>query len=273
MAKENTAPVTGKKRRWKRNLMTTFIIALVLYIGAHVLSRTEGIRAAVTDKLSSGTRQQISLEKCSMTPLCGLRLQRLRFQGVEMPDVKMSFNWIFFLFKERPFVRELRIQGLEIRFRQIPISGNWEPLVLNSVGNRLGEVLGLKPSPEGKDESLPKFPAFVINEKTLLQLNRAKVVWRDAKEREVAYITDVDLKLKSGSFIKRKAIQTIVKCGHVKLASGQAIRDFRLEAFRIEGSSVVTVLDMADSNGEYPEFASDTLWKDLNLYLIQLLEE
>ena len=52
--------------------------------------------------------------------------------------------------------------------------------------------------------------------------------------------------------------------------NGRGLREFRLEAFRIEGSSVVTVLDMADSNGEYEEFASDTLWQDLNTHLNQL---
>jgi len=29
---------------------------------------------------------------------------------------------------------------------------------------------------------------------------------------------------------------------------------------------------MADSHGEYPEFATETLWQDLNLHLNQLSE-
>jgi hypothetical protein len=259
-------------KRWKRNLITAGLVALILYIGVHILTRTEGARTAIADKLSNGTRQQISIDHCGATPLLGLRLKGLRFQGVEMPDVKMSFNWFSFLSKEKPFVKQLRIQRLEMQFRRIPGTGNWEPLVLHGVGSRLGAVLGLNPPLMGADESLPKFPPYAINEKTLLQLDRAKVVWRDEKGRDMAYITDADLELKSNSFIKRKVIQTIVQCGHVKLASGRALRDFRLEAFRIEGSSVVTILDMADSNGQYDEFASNTLWQDLNLHLHQLSE-
>ncbi len=258
--------------KWKRYLITTALVAAVLYIGVHILSRTEGARTAVADKLSNGTRQQISIDHCGATPLLGLRLKGLRFQGVEMPDVKMSFNWFSFLSKERPFVKKLRIQRLEMQFRRIPSSGNWEPLVLHGVGSRLGAVLGLNPSQMGTDDSLPRFPPYAINAKTMLELDRAKVVWRDESGREVAYITEADLKLKSGMFIKRKVIQTIVQCGHVKLASGRALRDFRLEAFRIEGSSVVTILDMADSNGQYDEFASNTLWQDLNLHLHHLSE-
>ncbi|MDF7798718.1 hypothetical protein P4C99_04545 [Pontiellaceae bacterium B1224] len=271
MAKK-TAPKKSRLQRWKRNIITALVLVVILYIGAHIISRMEGSRQLVADKLSSGTRQQISIEKCGMTPLMGLRIKGLAFQGVEMPDVKMSFNWFSFLSKETPFIKELRIKGMEMRFRRIPTTGNWEPLVLNGIGSRMGAVLGLNPSQMGNDQSLPKFPPYVINAKTLLQLERSKVVWKDENGREIAYITEADLRLKSGGFIKRKVIQTIFSCGHMKLASGSALREFRLEAFRIEGSQWVTVLDMADSNGEYAEFASSTLWQDLNLHLNQLSE-
>ncbi|MEN7973864.1 MAG: hypothetical protein ABFR47_08525 [Verrucomicrobiota bacterium] len=273
MAKEKTTAKKGTVRgRLRRNFIIGLLIALVLYIGAHVISRTEGVRFAVADKISNGTRQPVALESCGVTPLLGLQLKGLSFQGVEMPEVKMSFNWLSFLSKEKPFIGKLRIQGLDIRFRRVPSTGNWEPLVLHGVGSRLGTVLGLDPVEEGENESLPRFPAYAINEKTLLQLDRAKVVWRDENGHEIAYITEADLDVRAGLFIKRKVIQTLFKCGHVKLASGSALRDFRLEAFRIEGSGIVTVLDMADSNGQYDEFASPTLWQDLNLHLSQLSE-
>lgn len=271
MAKKKTAPPKKSKwQRFKRNATTTLIVLIILYIGAHIISRLDGTRQAIADKLSNGTRQPISIEKTSMTVLCGLRIQGLSFQGVEMPDVKLKFNWLSFFSKETPFVRELKIKDMEMIFRQVPDTGNWEPLVLHGIGSRLGAVLGLNSAKPVKDDSLPTFPPEAINAKTLLQLSHAKVVWKDANGREVAYITDANLKLRTGSFIKRKVIQTIFECGHLKLANGRGLREFRLESFRIEGSSWVTVMDMADSNGEYEEFASDTLWEDLNEYLNEL---
>ncbi len=270
MAKKKTAPPKKKKGRpLKRSALTALSLLVILYIGAHVISRLEGTRQAIADKLSNGTRQPISIEKSGMTALCGLRLQGLRFQGVTMPDVKIRFNGLFFLSKETPFVSELQIRDLELTFRRIPAGGNWEPLILSGVARRAGAVLGLPP-PKGDDDSLPKFPPYVINAKTLLQLKDAKVVWKDEQGRETAYVTNADLKLKAGSFIKRKVIQTIFSCEHLRLANGQALREFRLETFRIEGSPWVTVLDMADSNGEYEEFASDTLWDHLNTHLERL---
>ena len=272
MANKKTTPKKSGWQRIKRNALTALIILIVLYVGGHVLSRLEGTRQAVADKLSNGTRQQISIEKCGMTPFMGLHIKNLSFQGVEMPNVTMSFNWFSFLSKETPFVKELRIKSMEMRFRRIPTSGNWEPLVLNGIGSRMGAVLGLNPTKMGDDESLPQFPPYAINAKTLLQLDHAKVVWKDENGREIAYLTEADLRLKSGTFVKRKVIQALFNCGHMKLASGRALREFRLEAFRIEGSQVITVLNMADSNGEYAEFASATLWQDLNLHLNQLSE-
>jgi hypothetical protein len=267
MAKKKTKPKKSRWQRLKGNAVLISLILIILYIGGHIISRTEGFRALVADKLSNGTRQQISIEQCGMTSLMGLRIKGLAFQGVEMSDVKLSFNGFAIFSKETPLIKELRIKEMEMRFRRIPTTGNWEPLILNGVGSRMGAVLGLNPAQMGEDESLPKFPPGVISAKTLLQLDRAKVVWKDETGREIAYITEADLRLKSGTFVKRKVIQTIFNCGHMKLASGRTLREFRLEAFRIEGSPLVTVLDMADSDGQYEEFSSNTLWQDLNLHL------
>lgn len=272
MAKKKTDPKKSKLGRLKRNLFTAGLVLLIIYFGVHIISRTEGARSALADKISNGTRQLVSIEECGATPLMGLWIKGLSFTGVEMPEVKVSFNWLAFLSKDKPLVDQLRIEKLEIRFNRVPSTGNWDPLVLHGVGSRLGAVMGLNPADAVQDDSLPKFPPYVINAKTLLQLRRGKVVWNDERGRELAYLSDADVTVRDSGFVDRKAIQTIVECGHIKLASDRVLRDFRMEAFRVQGSSWVTVLEMGDSNGEYPEFASDTLWQDLNLHLNQLLD-
>ena len=271
MAKKKQAAKTGAgKGPLKRHLFTAGIVLFILYIGVHILSRTEGARSAVADKLSNGTRQLITLDSCGTTPLMGLRLEGLSFYGVEIPEAEVSFNWLYFLSKEKPFVKRLHIRGLDVEFRRAPDGVHWEPMVLHGIGSRVGEVLGIITPETTDDDALPKFPSHVINRKTLLQLDRAGMVWRDETGREIAYISAVDLKFETETFIKRKVIQSITKCGHIKLASGNALRDFRLETFRIEGSGIVTVLDMADSNGLYDEFATVALWQDLSLRLNEL---
>ncbi len=271
MAKKKAA-FTPARKSLKRNFWAGLVIALILYIGIHILSRTDGTRSWVADKISNGTRLPVALESCAATPLLGLRLEGLSFYGAQMPDVRIKFNWFSFLSKSTPLVRQLDIRGLEVELKRVPDTGNWEPLVLHGLGSKLGVVLGLNPVQMGANNTLPKFPARAINEKTLLQLSRAKVVWHDEQNRELAYISSADLSVKADLFIDRKVVQTIFKCGHIKLASGKLLRDFRMEAFRFEGSGVVTILDMADSDGEYTEFATQTLWQDLNLHLNSLSE-
>lgn len=269
MAKKKAAAKT-KRKHLKRNLVSGILTACVLYAGIHILSRTEGARSMVADKISNGTRLPVALERCGATPLLGLHLQGLGFYGVKMPDVRIKFNWLAWLSKDKPLVRQLDIQGLEVEFTRVPVSGNWEPLVLHGLGSRLGAVLGLNAIQVSDGNALPKFPAYVINEKTLLQLRRAKVVWNDESRRELAYITDVDTRLKMVAFSDRKALQALIHCGHIKLASGHILRDFQLEAVKIDGYRPTLILQMSDRDGEYEGFQTETLWTDLNLYLSQL---
>lgn len=263
MARKEAVAPKQRKGRVKRSVLTSLLLALILYIGIQVISRMEGTRSLLADKISNGTRLPVALESCAATPLLGLHLKGLDFYGVQMPDVQIKFDFFAWLSSDKPLVKRLDIQGLEVKLKRVPTTGNWEPLVLHGLGGKLGAVLGLDPVQLAADDTLPKFPAYVINDKTLLQLRRAKVVWNDEQDRELAYVADADLSVKAGRFIDRKVVQTIFKSGHIKLASGKLLRDFRLEAFRIEGSGVVTVLNMADRDGEYPEFATQTLWQDL----------
>jgi hypothetical protein len=266
MAKKKAA-AKKKKRNLKRNILTSVLIAIVLYVGIHIISRTDGARSMVADKISNGTRLPVALERCSATPLLGLHLQGLDFYGVRMPDVRIKFNWFAWLSKDKPLVKRLDVQGLEVIFNRVPTTGNWEPLVLHGLGSKLGAVLGLNPVQLSDDNALPKFPAYVINKKTLLHLRRAKVVWYDEQNRELAYITDADTRIKVVAFSDRKAIQTLLKCGHIKLASGDILRDLQLEAVKIDGYKPTLILKMSDSAGEYEGFQTETLWKDLGLHL------
>ncbi len=270
MVKKKTAK--SKSSILKRRLITTGLVLLILYIGAHAISRTEGVRALVADKISNGTRLPVSLKKCGMTPLLGLRLKGLLIQGAEMPDVKLSFNWFSFLSPKKPFVSKLRLEDAELRFQRVPQSGSWEPLVLNGVAGRLGAVMGLNPVQDGINDALPAFPAYAINSSTLLNLKDTKVMWLDEKGNELASIEDADFQIKVVRLTGRKVFQGIAECEQITLASRRVLDDFRLEAIQVEGSDWVTVLEMSDSGGEYPQFATSTLWQDLNLQLNQLSE-
>ncbi len=260
----------GRVAAWKRRVITASLVLLILYIGAHILSRTEGVRALVADKVSNGTGLPVSLKQCGMTPLLGMRLKGLLIQGTEMPDAKLSFNWFSFLSKNKPFVRRISLKDAEVRFRRVPTSGNWEPLVLNGIGCRLGAVMGLNPLQREDDGSLPVFPPYAINSKTQLKLRNTKVMWLDDKGNELASIEKADFSVKMERLGKRKVIQAIAECKQITLASRRVLDDFRLEAIGIEGSDWITVLEMSDQGGEYPQFATPTLWQDLNLQLNQL---
>lgn len=256
----------------KRNLIMSGLILIVAYAGIHILSRTSGFRGLVADKISNGTRLPVALEHCGASPLLGLHLKNLDFYGVRMPYVKVVFDWFAWLSKEKPLVKRLEIEGLEVVFKQDPRTGHWEPLVMHDLGSRFGAVVGLKSGSSSSDENLPRFPAFVINGKTLLDLHRAKVMWYDAQNRELAYVTDVDSQVEEVDFSDRKALQVKLACSHIKLASGHILRDFQLEAVKIEGYNATLILKMSDSGGEYEGFQSETLWEDLYQHLSRLAE-
>lgn len=267
MASKKSA--SGRAGRLKYKVVATVLVFLILYVGIQVISRTEGVRATVADKISNGTGLPVSLNKCAATPFLGLQLKGLTFPGVDAPDVRMSFDFFCFLPKDRPVIKKLIFKDMAVRFRRLKNSGIWEPPVLHGVGDRLGAVMGLD-NIQPEDTALPKFPPYVINAKTLLQLENAKIDWIDEEGKELASISGGDFRMKIGRFVDRKAVQTIVECNNVELASGRSLNDFRLEAFCVVGSSLVTVLEMSDREGQYPEFASQTLWQDLNEQLNSL---
>jgi hypothetical protein len=260
----------GKLSRFRRRLIATLLVLAILYIGAHVISRTEGIRALTADKISNGTGLPVSLKKCGATPLMGFRLKGLLIQGAEMPDVKMSFNWFSFLSKEQPFVKKIRLKDAEIRFRRVPATGNWEPLILHGIAARLGAVVGVNPVQEGADESLPTFPSYAISGRTLLELEDVKLMWLDEKGNELASIEEADFSTLTKRFRKRKVTQAIVDCDQITLSSRRVLDDFRLEVVHLAGSDWITVLEMSDRGGEYPQFSTPTLWQELNQQLNQL---
>ena len=269
MARKKTQYIP-KRSGLRRRLITTGLILLILYIGAHILSRTEGIRSLVADKISNGTRVPVSLEACGATPLLGLRLKGLLIQGANLPDVKLSFNWLAWLSKEKPFVSRLQLKDAAVSFRQVPSTGNWEPLVLQGVASRIGAVMGVNKDQSEADGELPVFPPYAINAKTRLLVSNTYVEWQDDNGRVMASIENADCKVGVKRFNKRQVVQTVVECDRITLASKRVLEEFRMETVHVEGSSWITVLEMSDIEGQYPEFATPTLWQDLNRQLNQL---
>jgi hypothetical protein len=267
MAKQKVAK--GRGKRVRRRLIAAGLVFLILYIGAHLVSRTEGVREMVADKISNGTRLPVTLEHCGATPLLGLRLKGVSIPGAELPEIKLSFNWLAFLSQDKPVVRQLRLEEAKIRFRRIPTTGGWEPLVLQGVASRLGAVVGLAPVAT-TDDALPVFPAYAINRKTLLQLEHTQIVWVDEHGNELASIKNADFAPKEKRLTDRRVVQTLAECDQIALASGRVLDHFRLEVVYVEGCEWVTVLEMSDADGEYPPFATPTLWQDLSLQLNRL---
>ena len=108
------------KKRHKLNAIVWLLVVLVLYIGVHVLSRTDGIRFYVADKISNGTRQLVSLDYCAATPLLGLRLKGLRFSGLEIADAKISIN-LLALFCQGAFRSTVRLLDRPAPFTYLPV--------------------------------------------------------------------------------------------------------------------------------------------------------
>ncbi|MBN2161574.1 MAG: hypothetical protein JXR25_06055 [Pontiellaceae bacterium] len=270
MAKKKSVDRKARRFGLRRRLIAAGLVLLILYIGVQVISRTDGVRSVVIDKISNGTRLQVSLKRCGATPLLGFRLEELTLNGMEFPDVRLRFDWFSRFRKGAPFVREMRLDGAKVRFRRVPATGNWEPLVLHGFGQRLGSVVGLNPVRMAGSDPTPVFPPDVINAKTRLQLRKTRIMWLDEKGNELASIENADFSVRSEQLTKRRVIQSIVECDQVTLASRRVLDDFRLETVHVEGSEWITVLEMADRGGRYPEFSTSTLWQDLNLQLSRL---
>ena len=270
MAKKKAGNEGGRRRKFRRRLITSGLILLILYIGVQVISRTDGVRSVIIDKTSNGTRLPVSLNHCGATPALGLRLENLVLAGMDFPDVRIYFDWFHRLSKDKPFIREMRLEHAEVRFRRMPGSGRWEPLVLDGFGQRLGSVVGLRSPASQSDESALVFPPDIINAKTRLQLRDTKVMWLDEQGNELASIENADFSIRAEKLTGCRVLQAIVECDQITLASRRVLDEFRLETVHVEGSDWVNVREMSDRVGRYPEFSTSTLWQDLNIQLNKL---
>lgn len=259
---------TRKKRKW--NLVCSLLIALILYVGIHMLIRTEGTRSMIADRISIWTKLPVSLGHCQATPLLGLRLDNLEFPGVKIPEARIKFNVFAGFLEGTPWIEKLILQEPELKLKRDAKSGQWEPFVLHKIGSHLGAVVGANKTDIPAAENLPRFPESVLNAKTIFLLERAKVHWLNESGIELAYITSIDSSVKVVAFSDRKAIQTFLKCGHIKMASGKLLRDLELETVKIEGYDPVLILKLTDSDGEYDGFQTKNLWLDLRERLAAL---
>jgi len=256
----------GKKKKrggFKRQLLTGTLLLLVFYFGAHAIVRTKGFRKYVADKIANFTHQPVSLKECSASPLLGLELKGLAFYGVVMPSVTIKWNWAAFLSEKEPFIRKVVIRGMQVKFRRIPVSGKWDPLVLHDLANPLGAALGLKYLPLKADSSLPRLPEILFNKKTAVEIDRANIMWRDVNGKEQARVNDINLSAEVVPFTGRDAIQFLMKAKELQMASGRLIRDVELEIIKIDGFDPVLVFRLASRDREYDSFESDNLWIDL----------
>lgn len=260
-----------RKKRRGRNLFFNMLIAVILYVGIQLLSRTDGTRAFLADKLSGVIGEPVSIGRCEATPLLGLHLEKVVFRGLRMDEVHARLDWLCWVSAKRPLVAELDIRGLEAHLHRNPDTGRWDPPALNGIAAKIGTVLGLNPPLVA--DSRPRFPAWAINSGTLLQLRQAKTTWYDEKGRELAYILGADLSMKIRPFIDREVRQSLFGAKEIRLASGKTLHQFHLEAFCFGGSpATAAILDMSDADGEYDPFSSTALWQDLGLQLGSLSE-
>jgi hypothetical protein len=257
-------------RALKRNVFSTVLLAAIIYAGLHFLVRTEGVQSEVVNRLADWAKEPVSLGRCSLTPLLKLRLEGLALEHAKVEEARIGVDPFALFSEERPLFRSIHIVGLEVTLRRVGGAGVWRPEILHGIGSKVGSVLGVVSGIVPDAQALPGVPERFINGDTIWTVERAKMVWKEANGVELAYLADVDSSTKVVDFSDRRARQTLIDAGHVKLASSHLIRDLELEVVQIGGYAPTLVLTMSDSAGRYDGFQTERFWEELRLRLEKL---
>ncbi len=234
-------------------LWTVIVLAVVLYVGAYVLARTDGFRGIVENRLRDRLGPSVSVKKTSCDWGLNLIVQGVATEdisrrgqaGLRLGEARLEWSvrrWL------KPGVSALR--GLELSNVYLSFApsekGEWEPAALQSVAGLLEKWSGAQNAPAAPSlapaggEPEKKLESLGVQfDKIAMTLKDGRATWWKRNGDELAILEGVNIDVRPVPLPSREMIYYHVSAKAVDLRPGFRADNLDFEFLRTGAQDVV----------------------------------
>ena len=251
-------PVEGHPHVLAHFILGCVGLLAVAYGAALLLSRTDGMRYLVGDRLEQQLGLPVRIGAMRLTPGLDLVLENVTTDDartIQVERLEISGSLLQKL-KGRPWLQSAEITGCRLAMTQSP-GGRWSPAACMPMSEWLVRWCGIRiPSlpltgaPGQAKDSAP-------GEKTLdaadlgvnesrgfhhqipLKLRNGKIIWQDAQGGELASAGDIEVHITPLRTQTREMQHAVFSAGHVRSAAGDYITGIFVELLSTQGHHVL----------------------------------
>ena len=244
-------------RRSRRFALGLLFLLFLGYGGWQVISRTDGFRLWVAERLSAFLGEPVRIGRCRATLPPGLDLRDIEAGELRAGRIVLSFR---FPVKGKSAIARVRIEKPEGRFVRDAAARAWRPHGLSSWIDAAARIAG-HPADAGESEKGYRFPPPLLAG-TAWTLSGASFSWVDASGNEAAAVSGGELRSEPLGTMR----DTTIDCRRLRLFSGRELTRLHGElAFfrRPHRRAVLLVLDLRADSGRCDPFSSTEPIPDL----------
>ncbi|MBN1270169.1 MAG: hypothetical protein JXB04_11310 [Kiritimatiellae bacterium] len=241
------------------------IVVVLLYVGAHLIVRTEGFRDIIADRLEQHVGMPVAVERCEMTWDMDLVVSGVKSPaegnrdqvGLELGKGRLSWSLAGLRRGWGGLVKSVELENCRLAL-QMTDGGEWKPEAFaqfagwlvkwggfRELNDRNHKGPGERPRAEGKTEAArgPKRTAAKSDghfwENVSVSVRDSRIVWRGADGSQLAEAEDISLAATPVRTPARRMNHYQAKVGSARTAGGRHIRDLGFEILTAKGHQIV----------------------------------
>jgi hypothetical protein len=231
-------------------VVSTLLLAALLYCSVYIIGLMDGFRAFLEDHLKASLDLRVKITKAWLTPALNLEFEGLTTEGYGrkgQPGLQIQHGYLEWCLRDEtgwhlPALRRVVLRGVGVAFAPDDY-GHWDPPPLAAVGAQIADWCSFKippPKPERAVASLePKAagaaklpPDLLANlQKLRLEIADARLVWWDSDGNELAAANKLRLAILPLTLPSREVTHYWLRLDEATLSDGRRAHDIRCEFF------------------------------------------
>ena len=238
-------------RTWTRFINTMILLAVILYFGALLLSRTQGFADIVRGHLDKRLGMTFTIGHAALTPRLDLVLQNVSGSvtnhsfspGVSAGRIVVSWHWLDLLPGGSSPLEKLRAENADLHFA-LDSQGHWQPSAFADVSRWFARRLDLDLeryallAASVTNGPMPNVNVLDIFAERRVELSHALVHWQVEAGREIARADGIEFASSRIVLSNREMTHFLATIGDAMTGRGLRLHDKQIEMIETAGSEL-----------------------------------